>query len=314
MEGYGRIPLANSVTCPNIATINGMHVEAGTPLELLACIRSVELSRIALRRAQRPGLPIMNSISTAVTDVAKIGASQFGLRDTDCWVVGFNAEFKVQFSRLNEVAYILARNAQVLGESGPVLGGFAGGPESTAVVTTAYHMLCILILRASCHLTFPIHMQGWNSNTMLMWSQSLSSQAISRNSHLPLLWYTYTAGGAMTEMNLSEIAAGMITGVASGGNIEFGGVGLARYIDHLSPVEPRFATEVAHAAAGLKRAEAREMVQRLAAKYEDKLLEPPEGARFQQSHDWDSIAPCQEYVDLVGNLKDELRGYGLKIN
>ncbi len=312
VEGYGRNPLSDSITCPTITKINGMDVEAGSPLELLACIRSVELARAALRRAQRPGLPIMNSIATAVSDTAKIAGSEFGLRDSDCWVVGFAAEFKVSFQRLNEVAYILSRGGQVLGECGPILGGYAGGPEGVAVVSTAYLLWSILVLRASAHLTFPLHMRGYNSDQRLLWTQSLATAAISRNSHVPQLWYTYCAAGPMTEMNLYEIAAGMITGVVSGGNIEFGGVGAARNMDHLSPIEPRFATEVAHAAVGMRRVEANEIVKKLTAKYEAQLLDPPKGTPFQQSHDWDSIHPCQAYTDLYGRIKDELCGYGLK--
>jgi len=312
VEGYGRNPLANSITCPNLATINGMSTQAGSPLELLACIRAVELGRAALRRAQRPGLPIMNSISTAVTAMGKIGGSQFGLRDSDCWVVGFAAEFKVSFERLNEVAYILARGGQVVGESGPILGGYAGGPDGVAVVTTAYLMHSILVLRSAAHLTFPLHLRGWNTNQQLLWAQSLATQAINRNSHLPHFWYTYCAAGPMTEMNLYEIATGMITGVVSGGNIEFGGVGAARNIDHLTPMEPRFASEVAHAAAGMSRVEATEIVKKILPKYEDKLFDPPKGKSFQEIYEWDSIEPCQEYVDLYGRIKDELAGYGLK--
>jgi methylamine--corrinoid protein Co-methyltransferase len=311
VEGYGRNPLTDSVTCPTLTKINGLEVVAGSPLEMLACIRSVELGRAALRRAQRPGLPIMNSIATAVTDTGKITGSEFGLRDSDCWVVGFAAEFKVAFQRLNEVAYILARGGQILGECGPILGGYAGGPEGVAVVSTAYLLPSILVLRASAHLTFPLHLRGWNSSRQLLWSQSLASQAISRNSHLPQLWYTYCAAGPMTEMNLYEIATGMITGVVSGGNIEFGGVGAARNIDHLSPMEPRFATEVAHAAAGMSRAEANEIVKDLVTRYEDRLFDPPKGTPFQESHDWNSIQPCQEYVDLYGRIKGELASCGL---
>jgi methylamine--corrinoid protein Co-methyltransferase len=311
VEGYGRNPLTDSVTCPTLTKINGMEVVAGSPLEMLACIRSVELGRAALRRAQRPGLPIMNSIATAVTDAGKITGSEFGLRDSDCWVVGFAAEFKVAFQRLNEVAYILARGGQILGECGPILGGYAGGPEGVAVVSTAYLLPSILVLRASAHLTFPLHLRGWNSSRQLLWSQSLASQAISRNSHLPQLWYTYCAAGPMTEMNLYEIATGMITGVVSGGNIEFGGVGAARNVDHLSPMEPRFATEVAHAAAGMSRAEANEIVKVLVTRYEERLFDPPKGTPFQESHDWDSIQPCQEYVELYERIKTELAGLGL---
>jgi methylamine--corrinoid protein Co-methyltransferase len=144
VEGYCRNPLSDSITCPTLTKINGMDIETGSPLELLACIRAVELGRVALRRAQRPGLPIMNSIATAVTDTAKIAASEFGLRDSDCWVIGFSAEFKVKFERMNEVAYILSRGGQLLGEAGPILGGYAGGPEGVAVVGVAYIFWAIL--------------------------------------------------------------------------------------------------------------------------------------------------------------------------
>jgi methylamine--corrinoid protein Co-methyltransferase len=312
VEGYGRNPLANSVTTPNLATINGMSTQVGSPLELLACIRAAELGRVALRRAQRPGLPIMNSISTAVTDAGKICGSEFGLRDSDGWVVGFAAEFKVSFERLNEVAYITARSGQIVGESGPILGGYAGGPEGTAVVTAAYVIHSILVLRASAHLTFPLTLNGWNTNQQLLWTQGLATQAINRNTHLPHFWYTYCAGGPMTEMNFYEIATGMITGVVSGGNIEFGGVGAAKNIDHLSPVEPRWASEVAHGTVGLSRVEANEIVKTILPKYEDKLMDPPKGTPFQESHDYGSIEPCQEYQDLYGRIKDELKGYGVK--
>ena len=313
VEGYGRNPLSDSITCPTLTKINGMDIETGSPLELLACIRAVELGRAALRRAQRPGLPIMNSIATAVTDTAKIAASEFGLRDSDCWVIGFSAEFKVTFARMNEVAYILSRGGQLLGEAGPILGGYAGGPEGVAVVGVAYLLWAILVLRASCHLNVPVDLRGCSSSRPLLWSQSVATQAISRNSHLPLLYYTYCAAGPMTEMNLREIAAGMITGVVSGGNIEFGGVGAAKNMDHLTPMEPMFASQVAHAAAGMSRVDANEIVKKLLLTYQDRLLDPPKGNRFQEIYDWDSITPCQEYVDLVGRIKDELRSYGLKI-
>ncbi len=312
VEGYGRNPLANSITCPNLTTVYGMQVQAGTPLELMACMRSIKLGREALRRAQRPGLPIMNSIVTAVTDTGKITGSEFGLRDSDCWVIGSIAELKISFERLNEAAYVLARGGQIMGESGTILGGWAGGPPGVAVTSVAYHLQCILILRASAHLTFPIHLHGWNTSCQLAWPHSISTQAINRNSHMPHLHYTYLAAGPMTEMCLYEIAAGQIRGVVSGGNIEFGGVGAAKHVDHLTPMEPRFASEVAHAAVGMSRADANKIVKLLQAKYEDRLPDPPQGKTFQEIYDWDSIEPCQEYVDLYGRIKEELTSYGLK--
>ncbi len=313
VEGYGRNPLINSVTCPTLTRINGMEVVARTPLELLACIRSVELARAALRRAQRPGLPIMNSIATAVTAAGKITGSAFGLRDTDAWVVGFTSPFQAPFERLNEVAYILARGGQILGETGEIMGGYVGGPEGVAVSNVAYHVLAILVYRSSVHLTFPIDFRyGCNSSWEIMWPINVSTQAISRNSRMSMMNITYVAAGPMTDMVFYETAAAKIGRVASGGHIEFGGVAKAVNLDTFTPLEPRFASEVVHAAAGLSRAEANELVKRLVPKYRDRLANPPKGAKFQDCFDWDSIEPRPEYLDLYGRIKDELAGYGLR--
>jgi methylamine--corrinoid protein Co-methyltransferase len=313
VEGYGRNPLINSVTCPTITLINGMTVQAGSPLELLACIRSVVLGREALRRAQRPGLPIMNSIATAVTDAGKITGSAFGLRNTDAWVIGFMAPLQVNFERLNEVAYVRARGGQIVGESGPIMGGYAGGPAGVAVINVAYHLLSILVMRAAAHLTFPMDFRyGSNTSLEIMWPISISTQAICRNSHLPMMNLTYVGAGPMTEMCLYEIATCLVNRVASGGGIEFGGVAKAINLDHFTPMEPRFASEVAYAVAGMTRAEANEIVKKLLPKYVDDLPNPPKGKRFQEAFDWGSIEPCQEYVDLYGKVKEELTGYGLR--
>jgi methylamine--corrinoid protein Co-methyltransferase len=128
---------------------------------------------------------------------------------------------------------------------------------------------------------------------------------------MPFLAYTYTAGGPMTRMNFYEIAAGMITTVVSGGNIEFGGVGVAKNIDHLTPMQPRFASEVAHAAVGMTRAEAGQIVEQLVGKYEHRLDDPPKGVSFQEAYDWGTIEPKPEYVELYAEMKEELAELGL---
>jgi methylamine--corrinoid protein Co-methyltransferase len=89
-------------------------------------------------------------------------------------------------------------------------------------------------------------------------------------------------------------------------------VGAAKNIDYLTPMQPRFASEVAHGAAGVTRSEANEMVEKLLAKYEDQLGQAPKGVKFQDCYDWGSIEPHDEYVDLYARMKEEMRGYGLR--
>jgi len=312
VEGYGRNPRTNAITCPCITQINGMRVQAGSPLELLACIRSVELGRAALRRAQRPGLPILNSISTAVTAAGKITGSAFGLRDSDGWSIGPTSPLKVPFERLNEVAYVLARGGSIVSDPGPILGGYAGGPAGVAVINVAYLILSILVLRCHTYNTYPIDVRyGCNTSREIMWPISISTQAICRNSHVPMCNHTYVAAGPMTEMCLYEIAVAMLRNVPSGGAIEYGGTAKATKPDHLTPLEPLFASEVAYAATGMSRVEANEFVKRLLPRYEERLAKPPLGKRFQEAYHWDSIEPRQEYLDLYKRVKDELADLGL---
>jgi methylamine--corrinoid protein Co-methyltransferase len=181
------------------------------------------------------------------------------------------------------------------------------------VSNVAYHILSILVLRASVHLTFPMDFRyGCNTSWEIMWPINVSTQAICRHSHMPMMNLTYVAAGPMTDMCFYEIAAAKIGRVASGGHIEFGGVAKAISLDTFTPMEPKFASEVAHATAGMSRAEANDIVKQLVPKYRDRLTSPPKGAKFQECYDWDSIEPQQEYLDLYRRMKDELAGYGLK--
>ncbi|UCD70588.1 MAG: monomethylamine:corrinoid methyltransferase, partial [Syntrophobacterales bacterium] len=75
VEAYGAIPEADSISISALDSVRGIPASAGSPLEIYAAIRSVRLGREALRRCGRPGLPIMNLISSAASAVGTIAAS-----------------------------------------------------------------------------------------------------------------------------------------------------------------------------------------------------------------------------------------------
>ena len=314
LEAYASsLPLANSITTPSIRTINGKTVRAGSPLEVLACIRSSVLAREALQRGGRPGLPIMNSIATAVSATAKIAGSQFGLRPSDGWLIGSVAEMKIDFERLNEIAYVSSLGGHVVAETAPILGGYCGGPEGVAVANVAYHLHCILVLKGSAQLTFPIHFNyGCSTTRDVIWAVSASSQAISRNSHFPFFILSYTAAGPMTEMCLYELAAAVTTSVVSGASIEFGGVTKATVADHFTPMEPRLASEVAHGVVGMSRLRGNEIVKRLLAKYEEDIPHAPIGKKYEECWDIQSKQPKPGYLELYQKIKQELAEYGIR--
>jgi len=146
----------------------------------------------------------------------------------------------------------------------------------------------------------------------LLWVASVYAQAISRNTHLLSLYFNYTAAGPCTEMCLYEIAAQHTSAITSGVSMETGGIAGGKREDYLTPVEPRFTAEVAHAAAGLKREDANELVKKLVPKYVDKIPNPPLGMKHQECCDFDTGKPSQKCWDIYNTVKRELTDLGLE--
>ncbi len=314
LESYASfLPLADSITTPTIKHIEGRLVRTRSPLEIMACMRSSTLARQALRKGGRPGLPIMNSIASAGSDTAKIAGSQFGLRPSDGWLIGTIAEMKINFERLNEIAYVKHLGGHIVAESAPILGGYCGGPEGTAVTNVAYHLNSILLMKGSCQLTFPIHVNyGCTSARNVLWANSVSAQGISRNSHFPFFILSYVAAGPMTEMCLYETAAVVLNAVVSGASIEFGGVTKAVEVDHFSPMEPRWASEIAHGVVGMTRAEGNKILEKLLAKYEDDIPNAPKGKTYEQCWDMKTKQPIPDYKELYKKIKAECADFGVR--
>jgi methylamine--corrinoid protein Co-methyltransferase len=82
-------------------------------------------------------------------------------------------------------------------------------------------------------------------------------------------------------------------------------------MDNYSPMEMRFDCEVAHAAAGVTRRDGNEIVKALLARYEPHLENAPEGKRFQDCFNLDTLEPTPEHYDVYSKAKDEMRALGL---
>jgi len=314
VEGYASIPEVNSITTPALTSVSGLRIRPKSPLEALGAIRNAVLAREATNRVGRPGLPIMNTLATAesATSLAIAMQSKYGLRASDGYMIAVMDPMIVDFDRLNKVCAALSLGAPVGTCFDPLMGGYSGGPEGTAVANVAHHFLSALVYQASWHLPFPLHIKYVCSSTPeLLWVISTSGQAISRNTHLLSLNLNYAAAGPMTEMCLYETAASVTAAVVSGLSIESLGVATNKYEDRMTPMEPRFSAEVALAVAGMKRNEANEFVKALLAKYMDKISNAPLGMKFQECFDMARGKPSEKYVELYGKVKKEVEDLGI---
>ena len=311
VQGYAEIPFANSITTPPLTKINGLDIRGNSPLEILATIRTAVLAKEAFRQAGRPGLPIFNGIATGSSAAGKIAGAHY-LEPHHSYAVASQSEFKIDFAKLNEIAYLTSIGARISGETAPLLGGYVGGPATVAVANAAYHFHAIMVLRGSFQLTLPTHYNyGSNSSREMLWAISASSQAISRNSHFPHLTDCYVGAGPMTQMCFQEIAAEVITSIVSGASVEIVAPARGVHIDHTTPMEPKLAAEIAHASVGMSRKDANKIVNFYLEKYENQLSDAPTGSKYQDCYDIYTNTPCDEYRKMYKQFKSELKEKGL---
>lgn len=316
MEGYAEIEHTDAITTPALTTAGGMRVRPKSPLELLAAMRNATMGREACNRAGRPGIPFMNTLSTAESDIALAAAlhPKHGLRPSDGFMIASMDPMKVDFARLNKATAVHAMGAPVGIDFSPLMGGYGGGPEGTAVSAVAHHIFNTLTFQASYMVPFPLHLRYVsNSSREMLWIISVMGQAISRNTHLLSISLNYCSAGPCTPMALRETSASVLSAVASGLSIESVGTATNKYEDRMTPVEPRISAEVAHAVAGIRLDDANDIALALLKKYEGKLMSPPLGKTLFECWDADRRRPSREYMSVIGDFKKEMRSLGVDL-
>jgi len=148
----------------------------------------------------------------------------------------------------------------------------------------------------------------------IMRAISVVSSAVSRNSHLLSEFMTSPVSGPGTESLLYECVAMATVISACGGSRALGvrsGVGVVE--NHCSGLETRFNGQVAHAAAGLSRTQADEIVRKAIAKYQPVMDQKPVGIPFSQAYDVEYMQPTAEWTQIYEQVKDEVIGWGLPL-
>lgn len=313
VQAYSELPYTDAVTSPALTQVDGMTIVAGSPLEVEGCVRTVTMTREATRRANRAGLGIANTVATGVRAQGHIAGNAAAADQGDMMEIGGVAELKIDFDSMSKIAYMQGRGRTILGESGPVFGGYAGGPEGCAITLAAYHFFALLVLRASVQHPYSSHFETQSCTSReSLWLGSVALQAITRHSSVPCLQTGPFAAGPATDMCLYEAAAMAAAGVASGANIEAAPISRGTHPDHFSPMASLFAAEVGRSVAGMSRKDVSAIVVQLLEKYESRLTDPPFGERYQDCYDVASRTPKAEGLALYRRVRAELTEMGLQ--
>jgi len=312
---YLQEPLADGVCAPILEEIEGRSIKAGAPFEIKGSVAHAMMFREAARRVGRPGI-FLQSVGTAQTDAAQIAASNpiWGERLTDGRFVASISELKVDHPLLNKMVHFHQYGCFVGALTGPILGGYCGGAEGTAVVGTAYHIQGLMVNQAHYQNYFPFHIKHMHNTTReLLWGISVTYQALARNTPLISLSNGFAAAGPCTPMVLYEAAAHGLVSVVSGANLWEIAVARNKYKNRATPMEAKMACEVGCGAAesGIKRSEANELAKSIVSKYEKEIVEAPLGKTFQECYDIRKIVPKDDYTRLYRKVKTELRELGV---
>ena len=314
VEAYGRITKAKTVSIPSLTTVGNLEGSLGSPMETLVGINMMRIARDGLRRAGRPGMAIIDLHPSCASGIATIASSnpEFGARKSDGWIVAPRAELKISYDSLNQVAYLSSWGANIGQEAGPIMGGYAGGPEGTAIVTLAYAFHGILVVRATYHLTYPIQMLNVCSTTPeMIYVISTSSQAFARNIGAPYYALGYASAGPATKQYFYEAAAYLLAIQSSGIGIEDVHPNKAVGTNQALPIDSEFTCSFGHGNVGITRKEANSIIKKLMEKYMPSIKNPPKGRNLYECYDLETMKPDDELCKLYDEVIKELKGRGI---
>lgn len=310
-------PLADSFCCVSLhETFRGIPVKSGHPIEIAATMWDITTRRQAARLAGRPGLGLYAFVSAGESTASIIAAAHpaFGALPRDATQNGAIAELKVDYERMNKVAFQRECGFGLAGLYGPLMGGYAGGPEGTMIVQIAHFFLGLLAFDVEYHICFPIDIhQSCSTTPAMLWLVSVYSQAIARNSRMLNICTTMTAAGPATEMLFYEMVTGAIAPTVSGANIVQGGIARDKHPERVSTLEMRLGAETAHAVTrmGMTRAQANDVVTEILARYADGVPDAPLGKTFSEIYDLQRVKPLPEYDEMYRRMKAEVAALGI---
>jgi methylamine--corrinoid protein Co-methyltransferase len=313
-QSYAQEPLIDAMINCTLETVYGREIRTRSPWEVLVSWYEGSLTKTACQRAGRPGLAL-GCVENAVSDVSELSGGTTAFSKNDWHHIAMVSEFKTDYVLLNKLAHLVSNGSLIHSFYNTIYGGSVGGKEGVAIAIVGGCILLQMIYMTNTHSVSPAHpFFGNDTGPELLLPISLAQQALARNSRLLTDVVLTPVGGPETKTLLYETAAMAMLATTSGACGIIGprsGAGVNP--GHVSGLEARFMAEVAHASAGMPRTEADRIVRELVSRYSDQLKQRPSGKRFDEVYDLRTLQPLPAWQRMYEEVKEELRGLGLKL-
>lgn len=318
MMNFALEPTVDMISQGNPEFIEGREVRPFSPLEVHGAIQEVAWVREGIRRAGRPGMPLFVAPGCAASAGPAIAVinEERGMRRGDFIFAVLLTELKTDYDRLARAVAAVENGLHVVTLYAPMIGGWAGGPEGAALVGTAECLLAGLAYNSTIVVHHPVHMNlksGATTRRDTMWLQSISGQAISRNTIFPMAQNVFLDARPGTSQCLYEAAANAIVAVTSGQHTGPGTSGVigGGDIDMITGVEVRMMGETSRAVTGMPRKIANDIVLKCIEQYEETEGNQPPGKRIQDLYDKDLLNPIDEWMQCFYDVKKKITDWGI---
>lgn len=301
---------------PSLDTVFGIPAYADSPFESAVGLREAKLRKEALWRAGRPGIP-QQCMSSSTTHYAFMsGYPMVHTPENPAIGVAIQpAELKTNYSNFHKVIMVAGYGGFLRAGVTSMIGGYSGPPEGTAIANIASDILQFALLGAdiSCCSVYDVRLNSNCCRTGL-WTQSISLQANSRNTHTIHDKIINQSAGPCTEDILYTNMSGLVTTCVSGMELTTGprsAGGAMR--NHLTPLEGYVAADMFKAAAKLSLSEANELVLYGLSKYEASVDNQPMGKSFYDCYDINTLKPSAEWQGIADKVREDLSKRGLAL-
>ena len=307
-------PVVDAVCGGSLTEVDGGPIVRNSPIEMHAALFEAECMRKAVARTNRPGLCVLAGSPEGAAAVISAFEPNRGYRKSDMAISCLVYPMKTTLNLLNKTKYFIEYGCPIFSYADHLIGGYTGGPTTTAISMVAHCLANQLInwpniQEISCQ---DIRYNN-TSSRMSIWTHSLVAQAIARNTKIITTSESFASAGPCTEMILYEAIAPALA-VVSGANAGPGPAGCStKEIDRFTGLEARFFGKTVEALAGRKLDFANEIALKILEKYEAKFASPPQGRRFNECYQATSLKPTSEWINILDAVTKEMREVGLEI-
>ncbi|MEL7610573.1 MAG: monomethylamine:corrinoid methyltransferase [Bacillota bacterium] len=316
VQGIVKYPkLVDVLHGPTLATVFGRPFRSGTPYETLMGNYESRLKKEALWRAGRPGMAC-TGVAGAVTEFGHLGGAPELAGRGNVTMSLCPVELKCTFSNFHRVMQGLNYGHKLRVGAFSYIGGYAGPAEGAALACVANDLLIPTVLQSDYTSSYVYDIQLFgNCGRKAVWANSVSTQAISRNTGFMRNKIVNETGGPCTEMFMYEAAVGLMNHCVSGASKttqprSAGG----RYTDYITPVECWWCGDVFKSCAGMTRKDANEIAKKILPKYEEKLGAPDKGLSLDECFDLAKQQPKDNYIELFNRVRNELIDLGMPLD